>query len=74
MNDLAAAFRDLAQEDYPFTVRALNAGGVEVWSATVEGPGALEVPPLVQEHGPVSIELTFPRNVVRINERGEVER
>lgn len=54
------AFRDIPAAWYPFRVRAIDAGGCVVWEARMDGPGALVIPPLAQEHGPVGIEVEFP--------------
>ena len=42
---LPVAFRDLPAEAFPFTVELLKADTrTVVWTATVDGPGALRVP------------------------------
>lgn len=52
-------FRDIPADAFPFTIRAFDKRGELVWSETVEQPGAVYVPPLSKEHGPVTIEVEF---------------
>lgn len=59
MAEKSTAFRDLPADAYPFTVEYLNAKGVVVRTEYVEGPGMMEVPPLHNLFGPISVRITF---------------
>lgn len=52
-------FISLPAELYPFTIRAFDASGAEVWTETIEGPGALYMPPLIDTYGPVTTRVEF---------------
>lgn len=52
------AFHDLNERAFPITVTAKRVSDdVTVWETQITGPGALEVPPLVDKHGPVYVNL-----------------
>ena len=53
------AFHDLPAEAFPVTMVAYDAGGSEVWREVVSEPGAVEIPPLAQTFGEVSIRIEF---------------
>jgi hypothetical protein len=61
-----AAFADLPEEMFPFTVELLSAATREVvWAATVDGPGALLVPgPDQTGPGRKAVRITFPDGTV----------
>lgn len=61
---MTGPFVDLPAECFPFTLRAYDARGTEVWTETVEVPAALYVPPLAQTHGPVTIRIEFADGTV----------
>lgn len=56
-----ATFVDLTADLFPLTIRAfLEETDALVWEESIEGPGALKVPPLVKEYGgPVRIEIEY---------------
>lgn len=57
---LPTAFHDLPAHLFPLTMRAYPVGSsVCVWSETVEGPAAIHIPALAQEHGPVRMTIEF---------------
>lgn len=56
---MSHSFHDLPAELFPLTLRAFNQAGEEVWAETVTGPGALYIPPLADEHGPVRIRIEY---------------
>lgn len=66
--DNPVAFHDLPIEKFPFTMDFLNAAGEIVHSITVSGAGAVHIPGLAEEHGPVSVRVTFADGEV-IDER-----
>lgn len=53
------AAHSLPADAFPFTVEAIDLAGEVVWSQVVSGPGALEVPPLAAQYGPVSIRIAY---------------
>lgn len=55
----SASFHDIGAEQFPVTFRAFNVFDVEVWTETVTEPGALYIPPLINEFGPVVIRVEF---------------
>ena len=62
------AFRDLPAEDYPFTIEyRVAATNRLIQSQVVHEPGALDVPGLAADYGPVKVRMIFPN---RIEEAG----
>jgi hypothetical protein len=54
------AFHDLPAELFPLTMRFFReSDGAEVWTIHVEGPAAVRIPPLAQEHGRVRVRVEF---------------
>ena len=53
------SFFDFAPELFPITLRAFNVFDVEVWTETIEQPGALYIPPLIEEFGPVVMRVEY---------------
>ena len=46
------AFHDLPAEAFPLTMRAYRIDNDRlVWEQTLDGPGAVEIPPLKQQEG-----------------------
>jgi hypothetical protein len=57
---MSAPFFDLPAESFPITLRAFReSDGEEVWTAVVEEPAALYVPPLALQHGKVRIRVEY---------------
>jgi hypothetical protein len=57
---MSAPFFDLGAESFPITLRAFReSDGKEVWTAVVEEPAALYVPPLALQHGKVRIRVEY---------------
>ena len=54
-----ASFHSFRASDFPIAIEAMNQSGRVVWSEEVTEPGALYVPPLADEHGPVRIRVTY---------------
>jgi hypothetical protein len=52
------AFHDLPAECFPLRMRFFAAGDV-VFDERVDGPGAIYIPPLAQEYGPVTCRIDF---------------
>lgn len=54
------AFGDLPASAFPFTVEFIaERTGEVVHSVTVDGPGALRIPGLAAEHGPIRVRVTY---------------
>lgn len=53
------AFHDLPQSAFPFKIEFFNATGDLVHAIEVSGPGAVEVPGLRPQHGPVAVRVTY---------------
>jgi hypothetical protein len=68
MSDKPTVFRDLPADSYPFLVEFYNDEGRLVHHIEVTGPGAIEIPGLSDEHGPIHVQTTYPdgRRVVML--------
>lgn len=57
---MSTPFFDLDPDQFPVTLRAFReSDGKEVWTAVIEQPAALYVPPLALQHGPVRVRVEF---------------
>lgn len=55
------AFVDLPQDDFPFTIKGINADTKEtIWELRVEGPGVLHIPGKPNGVREVDIRLEYP--------------
>ena len=63
MNDGPVAFHDLPRSRFPFTIEFLTLAGDIVHTITVTGPGAVRIPGLAAQHGPISVRITWPDGV-----------
>lgn len=70
-------FVDLPEQAFPFLIEYIRASdGETVDQVCVTGPGAIEVPPLAEKHGPMRVRLTYTkpgggRKEISINEHGQ---
>jgi hypothetical protein len=63
-----SAFADLREQDFPLTIEfiAMDTGEV-VHIIEVTGPGAVEIPGLSSQHGPVMVRTVTGEGVVAVS-------
>lgn len=68
-----ALFRDLPRKKFPVHLEFISmATGQTVWDTTItETGGAVQIPPLADEHGPVRSRVTFGDGEVQESEPPE---
>jgi hypothetical protein len=57
------AFRDLPADYFPLTMEFITESGQVVHRMDVPGPGAIRIPGLAAEHGPIIAHLSFANGV-----------
>lgn len=66
------AFGDLPIEKFPFEIDFVStATGEVVHRIEVPGAGAVRIPPLAQDHGPIRVRINFADGEVIVLEPGE---
>lgn len=53
-------FVDLDPSRFPFRIECVAESGAVVYAVDVPGPGAVRIPGLAAEHGPISVRITWP--------------
>lgn len=62
---METAFHDLPQELFPFKIEFIDKAGTIVHTIHVHGPGAVHIPGLAEEFGPVSVRMTYANGEVQ---------
>ncbi len=58
-NEPGVAFADVPADAFPVSIEFIDRSGKVVWSDVILGPGALPIPALAKDHGPVGVRMIF---------------